>query len=256
MMSDPLALFVERYQLARQTALENNPQGGLVGFELEWNMLDPQLRPLFTVGSGPSQQSFVDYLRSEGLSSWSLPFSQLEVFNWMIEWATRPYYSPRGAVYEARLVEAFLMNALNVVGRQFGERLYFWHGNLLFPALVDHSSIPGSWHIAKRRYLERCVDLYGSALATAGTHTNLSLPEPLLAWDFMHLPPAERGDMHLDAYKSQFYITASRLLRAFSALFVATGASTPLQAQERRGQPAVVITPFDSVPSSGIFAGS
>jgi acetylornithine deacetylase/succinyl-diaminopimelate desuccinylase-like protein len=247
MMSDPFALFVERYQLARQTAMENNPQGGLVGFELEWNMLDPQLRPLFTVGSGPSQQSFVDYLRTEGLSAWTLPFSQLEVFNWMIEWATRPYYSPRSAVYEGRLMEAFMMNALNKVGRQFGERLYFWHGNLLFPTRVDHSSIPGSWHIAKRRYLERCVDLYGSALATAGTHTNLSLPEPLLAWDFMHLPTAERGDMHLDAYKSQFYITASRLMRAFTALFVATGASTPLQAQERGGQPGVVVTPFDSV---------
>ena len=247
MMIDPLSLFVERYQLARQTAMENNPQGGLCGFELEWNMLDPQLRPLFTVGSGPSQQSFVDYLRLEGLSSWTVPYSQLEVFNWMIEWATRPYYSPRGAVYEARLMEAFLMNALHKIGRQFGERLYYWHGNLLFPALVDHSSIPGSWHLAKRRYLERCVDLYGSALATAGTHTNLSLPEPLLAWDFMHLPPAERGDMHLDEYKSQFYITASRLLRAFSALFVAAGASTPLQAQERHGQPAVVVTPFDSV---------
>jgi hypothetical protein len=36
-------------------------------------------------------------------------------------------------------------------------------------------------------------------------------------------------------------------MRAFSALFIATGASTPLQAQERNGQPVVVITPFDSV---------
>ena len=247
MASENLSLFVERYQLAIQTAIETNPQGGLCGFEMEWNMLDAQLRPLFTVGSGPSQQSFIDYLRAEGLSPWVEQFSQLEVFNWMIEWATRPYYSPRGAVYEARLMEAFLANALHKIGRQFGERLYFWHGNLLFPAVVDHSSIPGSWHLAKRRYLERCVDLYGSALATAGTHTNLSLPEPLLAWDFMHLSPTERGDMHLDAYKSQFYITAARLLRAFSALFIATAASTPLQAQDRHGQPVVVITPFDSV---------
>ena len=246
-MSDPLALFVERYQLARQTAMQNNPQGGLCGFEMEWNMLDSQFHPLFTVGSGPNRQSFVDYLRLEGLSSWVAPFSQLEVFNWMIEWATRPYYELREAVYEARLLEAFLMNALHKVGRQFGERLYYWHGNLLFPALVDHSSIPGSWHLAKRRYLEQCVDLYGSDLATAGTHTNLSLPDPLLAWDFMHLPSTERGDMHLDAYKSQFYITATRLMRAFSALFIATGASTPLQAQERRAKPVVVITPFDSV---------
>jgi hypothetical protein len=130
-------------QLARQTAMENNPQGGLCGFELEWNMLDAQFHPLFTVGSGPSQQSFVDYLRKEGLSSWVVPFSQLEVFNWMIEWVTRPYYTPRLAVYESRLMEAFLINALHQVGRKFGERLYYWHGNL--PSLLaDYSSIPGS----------------------------------------------------------------------------------------------------------------
>jgi hypothetical protein len=209
--------FAEKFELARQSALENQPQSGLCGFELEWNMLDSQLRPLFTIGSGPSQESFVDYLRMKCLSPWAFPFSQLEVYNWMIEWATRPYYTPRGAVYEARLMEALLINALYTAGKQFSERLYYWHGNLLFTTAVGHNAIPGSWHLAKRRYLERCVDLYGNQLATAGTHANLSLPDPLLAWDFMHRPPSERGDAHLDEYKSQFYITATRLMRAFAA---------------------------------------
>lgn len=240
-------LFAEKYRLALEQAEQDNPQGGLCGFELEWNLLDSQLRPLRTVGSGPEQQSFVDYLRAACLSPWTRGFSQLEVFHWMIEWATRPYYTPRAAVYEARLMEASLLNALDRAGRQFGEQLYHWPGNLLYQTSIDHDSLPGAWGLAKRRYLERCVDLYGESLATAGTHTNLSLPDPLLAWDFMHLSRTERGDTHLDEYKSEFYITATRLLRAYAALFIATSAATPFRARRQAGRPVVHLTPFDSV---------
>jgi succinyl-diaminopimelate desuccinylase len=165
----------------------------------------------------------------------------------MVEWATRPYYSPRGAVYETRLMEASLINALHCAGINFGERLHYWHGNLLFLTDIGHHSIPGNWGIAKRRYLEKCVDLYGDTLATAGIHTNMSLPDQLFAWDFMHLTPTERGDQHLDEFKSEFYITASRLLRAFSSLFIATAASTPMQAQVRSGRAVVVLTEHDSI---------
>lgn len=243
---DP-GLFAEKYRLALEQAEQDNPQGGLCGFELEWNLLDSQLRPLLTVGTGPEQQSFVDYLRATCLSPWTRGFSQLEVFHWMIEWATRPYYTPRAAVYEARLMEASLLNALDRLGREFGEQLYYWPGNLLYQTGIDHDSLPGAWGLAKRRYLERCVDLYGESLATAGTHTNLSLPDPLLAWDFMHLSQAERGDTHLDEYKSEFYITATRLLRAYAALFIATSAATPFQARRQTGRPVVYLTPFASV---------
>ena len=245
-MFDP-GLFAEKYQLALQSALESKPQSGLCGFELEWNLLDSQFRPLRTVGSGPSQKSFVDYLRADCLSPWIRDYSQLEVFHWMIEWATRPYFHPRGAVYEGRLMEAAMLNALHKAGDQFGEDLFAWYGNLLFLTSIGHNSVPGSWHLAKRRYLERCVDLYGDTLATAGIHTNLSLPEPLLAWDFMHLSTTERGDTHLDEYKSEFYITATRLFRAFGALFIAASASTPLQAQVRAGRPMVALTEVNSV---------
>jgi succinyl-diaminopimelate desuccinylase len=245
-MYDP-EQFAEKYNLAWKSALELKPEGGLCGFELEWNLLDSQFRPLLTVGSGPGRQSFVDYLRANGLSSWLRGYSQLEVFHWMIEWATRPYYSPRGAVYEGRLLEASMINALHHSGTSFNDRLYAWYGNLLYLTDIGPDSIPGSWHLAKRRYLQRCVDLYGEALATSGTHTNISLPEPLFTWDFIHVPQAERGDSHLDEYKSEFYITATRVLRAFAALFVATNASTPLQAQYRHDRPVVVLTDIDSI---------
>ncbi len=239
--------FADKYLLALEQAVKEKPQDGLNGFEQEWNLLDEDLRPLLTVGAGPRQHSFVDYLRAECLPPWQAQFSQLEVFHWMIEWATRPYYTVRGAIYEARLMEAALINALHRAGVNFGERLHYWHGNLLSLTDIGRHSIPTSWALAKRRYLERCVDLYGDTLATAGIHTNLSLPEPLFAWDFMHLTPTERGDMHLDEFKSEFYITATRLLRAFAALFIAVSASTPLQAEVRGGRAVVALTQFDSV---------
>jgi succinyl-diaminopimelate desuccinylase len=251
----PEQQFTDKYMLALEEAIKEKPGGGLNGFEQEWNLLDEELRPLLTVGAVPSQQSFVDYLRAECVPPWQAQFSQLEVFHWMIEWATRPYYTPRGAIYEARLHEASLINALHRAGINFGERLHYWHGNL--PSLTDigHHSIPGKWAIAKRRYLEKCVDLYGETLATTGIHSNLSLPDPLFAWDFMHLPANERGDMHLDEFKSEFYITATRLMRAFASLFVATTASTPMQAQARaeprrsirERRVVVALTDFDSV---------
>jgi len=239
--------FAEKYALALETVREQAPSGGLNGFELEWNLLDEHFRPLLTVGSGPAQQSFVDYLRAECIPPWLRGFSQLEVFHWMVEWATRPYFTPRGAVYEARLMEAVLANSLSRAGERFGERLFYWHGNLLFLTAISHDSIPGNWGIAKRRYLERCVDLYGDSLATAGIHVNLSLPEPLLSWDFMHLNASQRGDRHFDEYKSEVYITAARLMRAFAALFIAASASTPLQAQVRGDRAVILLTENDSV---------
>jgi len=242
-----LNAFVEKFQLARQTALETRPSGGLCGLELEWNLMDPKFRPLLTVGTGPDRMSFVDHLRAKVLAPWTEEYHQLEVFHWMIEFVTKPYHTPKGAVYEGRLLEGALINALAKAGRSFGEPLHYWHGNLLVLPKIGPDCVPESWHLAKRRYLQRCVDMYGTELATAGTHSNLSLPEPMLAWDFMHLSAAERGDIHLDDYKNQVYITGTRLMRAFAAVFIAASASTPLQASEEDGRAVVRLTPYESV---------
>src|SRR4030065_2126827 len=134
--------FAEKYRLARQEALKTLPERGTCGLELEWNMLDVDFRPLQTVGSGPDRPAFVDALRADFLPDWQVERSQLEVFHWMIEWVTRPYYSPVGAVYESRLLEACLTNALARAGRAFGGRLYSLHRNLLSPVEVGHDSIP------------------------------------------------------------------------------------------------------------------
>lgn len=241
------ARFVETYRLALEAARKDQPQRGTSGLELEWNLLDASFRPLQRIGSGPEGRSFIDVLRQEYLPPWLASRSQLEVFHWMTEWATQPYDTARGTVYEARLLEACLWNALAEAGRAFGEPLYAWHGNLLQSVGVDHGSIPGGWGIAKRRYLERCVDLYGPQLATAGLHTNVSLPEPLLSWDFLHLPTRTRGDQHLDDFKNQVYIDGTRRMRPFCALFVAVSASTPLQPDPTGDDRFVVLTDFDSV---------
>lgn len=242
-----LQRFAERYLLACDVARQEQPRRGTSGLELEWNLLDQSLRPLETVGLGPVRRSFIDVLMEDHLPPWLADRCQREVFHWMIEWATYPHYSPVATVYEARLLEACQINILAGAGRAYRERLHAWHGNLLFPVQVGHHSIPGGWDLAKQRYLQRCVDLYGAALATAGTHANLSLPEPLLAWDFIHLPPSQRQGRHLDDYKNQVYIGAARFLRAFTALFIATAASTPLRAESDGGEPVVALTEADSV---------
>ncbi len=243
--------FAERYQLAREAAIKAKPEGGLCGLEIEWNLLDSQFHPLLTVGAGPDQQSFVDYLRAGFISPRLREFSQLEVFHWMIEWATQPYFHPRAVIYEARLMEGILINSLSQIGRDFDERLYMWPGNLPYPTGVGLDSIPGSWHLAKRRYLEKCVHLYGDSLATTGWHTNLSLPDALFEWDFMQLPKEDRTGgtsppVHLDEFKSEFYITTARKLRPFSCLFIATSAATPFIAGSKNGQPVVYLSNFDS----------
>ncbi len=239
--------FADKYSLAREAAIKELPDRGTCGQELEWNLLDAEMRPLQTVGAGPAVRSFIDVLRTDFLPEWLAERNQLEVFHWMTEWATRPYYSPQGAVYEARLLEASLLNALAKAGRRFSQRLYAMHGNLLHEVHVDHNTIPHGWNLAKRRYLQRCVDLYGGALATAGNHANLSLPEQLLAWDFLHMPATERGESHLDDYKNAAYVSGARVLRAFASLLIATAANTPLRPELRKGKQIVVLTDVDSL---------
>lgn len=246
-MSYHLKQFVKKYQLSIETARKDFPNDGVCGLELELFLLDSDLRPLLTVGAGPSKQSFVDYLRENHIPESVLPMTDLEAFQWMLEWGTNPYYSPRGAVYEGRILQGVVLNALHKAGQIFEEKLHLWHGNLPYLTRVDYDSIPGGWDLAKRRYIEKCVDMYGDTLSTAGNHTNLSLPEPLLAWDFMHQAAGRRAGKMLDDYKNEVYITLTRLLRAFAPLFVATSAASPFKAAVRNGEAVVLLTEENSL---------
>ena len=242
--------FSEKYLLALEEQRKKDPDGGTTGFELEWNVYDAAFQPVTVRHKDGEPVSFVDYVRADFLPDWLNEFNQREVFHWMTEWATRPHFSAADTVDEGWLLEACLINALAAAGAADDERYYIYHGNLLAYVNVDYDTIPGSWNIAKRRYLERCVATYGRSLATAGMHVNLSLPEALLSLDFMHLAPSERDDgagaLRFDGYKNQVYIEATRLMRAFAALSIAVTASTPMRADVLDGVPVVLLTETDS----------
>jgi len=241
-----LGRFAEKYQLARGAALQSNFERGTAGLEVEWNVSNAAFRPLHHVGAGPAARSFSEVLRRDFIPPALADRNELEVFHWMTEWITRPYYDLRGVLFEARILEGCMLNALNAAGFSFGERLYPWHGNVLWPLEVAYDSIPREWELTKRRYLERCVDLFGVALATAGVHVNVSLPEPLLSLDFLHQPGDGSGVSTLAAFRDAAYIRGARVLRAFSALFNAMGAASPLRAEWCDGRAVIVLTECDS----------
>ena len=242
MEPEGLLRFADRVLLALEAAGRDDPGSGICGVEVELNLLDGDLRPVGRVGHGPESRTFADYLLGERIPHWARDRFQLEVFAWMAEGATRPYRDPRAAVAEARLLELVVHRALEEAELAFGRRLLALHGNLPMPAPAGPGVIPVGWNLARQRYLRRCVELYGTRLATAGIHTNHSFPEPLLAWDYLHLPEAERRRRSLEAWRNDVVIRATRLLRPWCALFVAVSAASPLDWEEVEGEPVVVLT--------------
>ena len=238
--------FAEKVHLAVDSSLETHFERGLSGLELEFNLLDHAMRPVTTVGYGPGRQSFADYLLQGHVPEWIKPQCQLEVFHWMAELVTQPYYDPLGTAIEGRLLEAVLLRALEEASLAFGESFYALHGNLPFPVEPSADSIPDGWDLAKKKYLAHCVDLFGPKLATAGIHTNHSYPEALLSWDFFHLPQHRREGQTLIDFRNAAVIRATKLLRPFTPLFIGVTASTPLGWEMVEGEPAVVLTQNDS----------
>ncbi len=239
---EELHRFADRVALAVETAGREDPGGGLCGLEVELNVLDGELSPVGRVGHGPESRTFADHLLEERIPGWARERFQLEVFGWMAEAATRPYRDPWAAAAEARVLELVVHRVLEEAEFVFGGRLVALHGNLPAPAPVGAAAIPSGWNLARQRYLRRCVELHGARLATAGVHTNHSFPEPLLAWDYIHLPEEERRRRSLEAWRNEVIIRAARLLRPWAALFVAISAASPLDWEEVGGEPRVVLT--------------
>lgn len=238
--------FGEKLQLALQSSRDDDPGGGIAGIEVEYNIVNSGLHPLVASPEGEEHGTFADWLLTHRIPQAVAGRFHLEVFGWMTEVATSPYWSVRGAVAEARVLEAILLNALADARQDLGFEPWALHGNLLGPATQAPGAIPSGWNLARRRYLERCVRQFGAALATAGVHTNHSLPEALVSWDFMHLPASQRHDMTLERYRTEAMIRATRVLRAFCPTFIAVSAASPLAYRPGEGGSAVVLTQVDS----------
>jgi acetylornithine deacetylase/succinyl-diaminopimelate desuccinylase-like protein len=238
--------FAEKVQMAVESSRQSDPSGGTSGLEVELNILDRNFQPVASVGSGPERRSFADYLHEDRLPQWARGSFQLEVFHWMIELTTRPHYSALATAAEARLLEAVLLNTLAGLEVSHGEAFGILHGNIPHPFEVDPDCIPAGWNLAKRRYLGKCVELFGERLATAGIHTNHSFPEALLSWDYFHLPLNDRRLITMEDYRNRAVIKATRLLRPYCPLFIAISAASPLSWEEVDDQPVVVLTDIDS----------
>ena len=140
--------FAEKVQMAIESSRQNNPDGGTSGLEVEFNILDRDWQPVATVGSGPEQRSFADYLHEDRIPEWARDSFQLEVFHWMIELTTRPHYSVVSTAAESRLLEAVLLNTLAEVELTHNESFGTLHGNIWRNAGtlggVSNSSAPDS----------------------------------------------------------------------------------------------------------------
>jgi succinyl-diaminopimelate desuccinylase len=238
--------FAEKVRLALENSQQGDPQSGTSGLEVEFNILGEDLAPVGRVGYGPESRSFADFLHDERLPNWVGGQFQLEVFHWMTELITQPCFSAHATAAQARLLEGVLLDTLADVGLSFGSSLLTIHGNIPYPLEVSESCIPEGWNLARRRYLGRCVDLFGERLATAGIHTNHSYPEALLSWDFFHLPLQERKGRTLEDFRNQSVIRATRLLRPMCPVFVAVSAASPFSWEMVEGAAEIVLTSCDS----------
>ena len=117
MTAKELNRFAKKYLLAQGMALDSHFDGGTNGLELEWNVVNHAFRPLHHVGTGPDARSFVEVLRDRFIPDFLASRNELEVFHWMTEWITQPYYHPLGSVYEARILEGCMLNAVSAAGR-------------------------------------------------------------------------------------------------------------------------------------------
>lgn len=238
--------FADKVRLAIDNSQKADPRGGTSGLEIEFNILDSGLRPVERIGYGPESRSFADFLHDERLPVWAREHFQLEVFSWMIELTTQPCYSARATAAQARLLEGVLLETLAGAALGFGMPFVAAHGNIPQPLEISEESIPGGWNLARRRYLTRCVELFGSRLATAGIHTNHSLPDSLLSWDFIHLPLGERKGRTLEDYRNLNLIRLTRLLRPMCPVFIAVSAASPFAGEIVDGVPRVVLGEGDS----------
>jgi succinyl-diaminopimelate desuccinylase len=238
--------FAEKVRLALENSQQGDPQSGTSGLEVEFNILGHDLAPVGRVGYGPESRSFADFLHEERLPDWVGEHFQLEVFHWMTELVTQPCFNAHATAAQARLLEGVLLDTLADVGLSFGSSLLAVHGNIPRPLEVSEASVPEGWNLARRRYLGRCVELFGERLATAGIHTNHSYPEALLSWDFFHLPLHERKGRTLEDFRNQSVIRATRLLRPMCPVFVAISAASPFSWEKVDGAAEVVLTDYDS----------
>lgn len=236
-----------RQVLKAMELAEREGETNVYGIEKEFAFINASdLFPIQKIG----RQSTYRFIATYG----ALPFDlqrriMPEVFDYMIEVITEPEVSYRQAVEEILRAEAQLWSALSHIKSEFpgtGEILLS-SGTLYKPAQIENDNIPEVWEKDKKAYLEEMVKRYGERLTPQGMHGNISIPEPLIAYQY-HCTDIkkEKGSAGYVDFKNEVYIWLACRLRAFASLIIAIEANSPFDFVVEGDQIFTVLTGYHS----------
>uniref|UniRef100_A0A7C4THK3 Glutamate--cysteine ligase n=1 Tax=candidate division WOR-3 bacterium TaxID=2052148 RepID=A0A7C4THK3_UNCW3 len=172
-----------------------------------------------------------------------------EVFDYMIEVITEPEFFYHRAVDEIMRMEANLWCALSHIQNEFPnmDEILLSSGTLYKPAMIESDNIPEVWGRDKKAYLQEMVRRYGEKLTPQGMHGNISIPEPLIEYQYHHSDKKkERGSIGYVEFKNEVYVWLACRLRAFASLIIAIEANSPFDYVKDGEKFYTVITGFHS----------
>lgn len=201
---------------------------GIHGIEKEFALINMRdLKPLQRLGRHSAYKFLMNY---GGLPQWMRKQIMPEVFDYMVEIITEPHLSCEDAVREIIYGEAFLWTALEHMRDELPgmPEMALSQGTLFRKASITRDHIPEVWGRDKRVYLEEMIKRYGENLTPQGMHGNVSIPEPLIAYQFSRLDNSNyQGSTGYVGFKNEVYVHLASRMRAFVPLLIALEANTP-----------------------------
>jgi|GEM_PF-3380547 len=222
-------------------------EANLYGIEKEFAFVRAcDLYPAQKIG----KQSAYKFITSYGNIPYELRTRIMpEVFDYMIEVITEPEFSYHQAVNEIMRMEANLWCALSHIQNEFPnmDEILLSSGTLYKPAMIESDNIPEVWGRDKKAYLQEMVRRYGEKLTPQGMHGNISIPEPLIAYQYHHSDKKkERGSTGYVEYKNEIYIWLACRLRAFVSIIIGIEANSPFDYEIDGENVYTVITGYNS----------
>lgn len=216
---------------------------GVYGIEKEFGFTSSNsLYPLQRIGKHSAYHFVMTY---GNIPEWAKKKITPEIFDYMIEIGTDPCYSVADAVKEAFLIEAELWKAVNHIRHEFPnmEEIFLNKGNLFKPASIKRENIPNIWGEDKKSYFIEVINSYGDSLTPQGQHDNISVPEPLIAYQYHKVRNKySTSSIAYIEFKNELYVWLASQLRAFASLIIAISANTPFDYTRENGKDFTILT--------------
>ena len=226
---------------------EKEGESNIYGIEKEFAFIDgSNLYPLQRIG----RQSAYKFITSYGnIQPDQKRHIMPEVFDYMIEVITEPHISYNRAVDKILLIEKNLWTALDHIENEFPgiNMILLSSGTLYKPAKIERDNIPEVWGDEKKTYLEEMVRRYGEKLTPQGMHSNISIPDPLISFQYHRCGyKKERGSVGYVEFRNEVYVWLACKLRPFASLIIAIEANSPFDYVIENDDVHTVITGYQS----------